>query len=172
MEYKADDQTFSGDLSLKRQYAIENGNLEEIRDIDITTRDELLQSSLSGSSDNRLTEIVSTIQAEQNEVIRSDLSKPVIVQGVAGSGKTTIALHRLSMFIYSYADKVSPKDIMILAPNRLFIDYISEALPELGVNDIKQTTFFEYVQKCLKKKIKFRTLMISFSRFSIKKITS
>ncbi|WP_431801918.1 HelD family protein [Halobacillus andaensis] len=153
VEYKTEDRTYTGNLTLKRQLIVEDGELEEIRDIDITTRDELLQSSLSGSSDNRLTEIVSTIQAEQNEVIRSDLSKPVIVQGVAGSGKTTIALHRLSMFIYSYAGKVKPGEMMILAPNHLFIDYISEALPELGVEQIKQTTFIEYVQKCLGKKI-------------------
>ncbi|MFC7321560.1 RNA polymerase recycling motor HelD [Halobacillus campisalis] len=154
VEYETEDQVHSGNLSLKRQYVIEDGELEEIRDIDITTRDELLQSSLTGSSNNRLTEIVSTIQAEQNEVIRSDLSKPVIVQGVAGSGKTTIALHRLSMFIYSYADRVSPSEMMILAPNRLFINYISEALPELGVEQIRQTTFIDYVEKSIKKKLK------------------
>lgn len=154
--YTTENETFTGDLSLKRQYTIEDGVLEDIRDIDITTRDELLQASLSTSADNRLTEIVSTIQAEQNDVIRSDLSKPVIVQGAAGSGKTTIALHRLSMFIYAYADTVKPEEIMILAPNRLFIDYISEALPELGVQDIKQMTFLEYVQKCLKKQIRIQ----------------
>ncbi|MFC7062930.1 RNA polymerase recycling motor HelD [Halobacillus seohaensis] len=153
VEYEAQGQIYSGDLSLKRQYIIEEGDLKEIRDIDVTTRDELLQATLSESSDNRLTEIVSTIQAEQNEVIRSELSKPVIVQGVAGSGKTTIALHRLSMFIYSYAEQVNPDEMMILAPNHLFIDYISEVLPELGVDQIKQTTFIDYVQKSLGKKI-------------------
>ena len=154
VEYETEEGEVSGDLTLKRQYVIENGELEEIRDIDITTRDELLQASLSGSADNRLTEIVSTIQAEQNEVIRSDLSKPVIVQGVAGSGKTTIALHRISMFIYTFAENTNPDEMMILAPNNLFIDYISEALPDLGVDQIKQTTFIDYVRNSIGKKVK------------------
>ncbi|REJ07151.1 RNA polymerase recycling motor HelD [Halobacillus trueperi] len=154
VEYETEDGEVAGNLTLKRQYVIEEGKLEEIRDIDITTRDELLQDSLSGTADNRLNEIVSTIQAEQNEVIRSDLSKPVIVQGVAGSGKTTIALHRISMFIYTFAENTSPEEMMILAPNDLFIDYISQALPDLGVDQIKQTTFTEYVRKSIGKKVK------------------
>ncbi|SIS65826.1 RNA polymerase recycling motor HelD [Salimicrobium flavidum] len=152
--YEAEAGTIDGSLNLKRQYVIEDGVLEEIRDIDVTTRDELLQVSLSGSADHRLNEIVSTIQAEQNEVVRADLSKPIVVQGVAGSGKTTIALHRLSMFIYTYSEQVDPKNIMILAPNDLFIDYISEALPELGVDDIRQTTFTEYVRQAIGRKVK------------------
>ncbi|SDP63287.1 RNA polymerase recycling motor HelD [Halobacillus aidingensis] len=154
VEYFSEDGKVTGELTLKRQFTIEEGKLVDIRDIDITTRDDLLQSSLSGSADNRLTEIVSTIQAEQNEVIRADLTKPIIVQGVAGSGKTTIALHRISMFIYTYSNKIDPEEMMILAPNHLFIDYISEALPDLGVEQIKQTTYSEYVRNCIGKKIK------------------
>lgn len=154
VEYYSEDGKVTGDLTLKRQFTIEEGELKEIRDIDITTRDDLLQSSLSGSADNRLTEIVSTIQAEQNDVIRADLTKPIIVQGVAGSGKTTIALHRISMFIYNYSDKIEPEEMMILAPNHLFIDYISEALPDLGVEQINQTKFTDYVRNSIGKKIK------------------
>lgn len=90
--YKSEVGEFEGDLCLKRQYIIENGELQEIQDIDITTRDELLQKSLSGSTDNRLEDIVSTIQTEQNQVIRADMDRPLIVQGVAGSGKTTASL--------------------------------------------------------------------------------
>ncbi|GAA3331111.1 hypothetical protein GCM10020331_086350 [Ectobacillus funiculus] len=85
--YEVGDEVVTGNVSLKRQYIIEDGELEEIRDIDITTHDELLQQALSGSAQNRLTDIVSTIQDEQNRVIRADLYKPLIVQGVAGSGK-------------------------------------------------------------------------------------
>ncbi|MBS4174966.1 RNA polymerase recycling motor HelD [Bacillus sp. FJAT-49736] len=154
VSYVAEGEEYSGYLSLKRQFIIENGELEDIRDIDLTTNDELLQMSLANSSSNRLTEIVSTIQEEQNNVIRADLNKPIIVQGAAGSGKTTIALHRLSYFIYTYADHFTPNQLMILAPNRLFIDYISEVLPELGVENIHQTTFVDYVLKCIGKKIK------------------
>ncbi len=133
---------------------IEEGHLQEIRDIDLTTTDELLQDSLAKSSSNRLTEIISTIQEEQNKIIRADLNKPIIVQGAAGSGKTTIALHRISYFIYNYKQHFDPKQLMILAPSNLFIDYISEALPELGVEKVRQTTFTDYVMTCLEKKLK------------------
>jgi DNA helicase II / ATP-dependent DNA helicase PcrA len=152
--YEAYGETQSGYLSLKRQYEIEEGLLKEIRDIDLTTHDELLQKSLSGKADNRLTEIVATIQNEQNEVIRASLQHPIIVQGAAGSGKTTIALHRISYFLYSFGYRFPPEKLMILAPNRLFIDYISAVLPELGVNKINQTTYIDYMRKCLGNKVK------------------
>ncbi|MEH7383432.1 RNA polymerase recycling motor HelD [Bacillus sp. JJ1533] len=154
VSYEAEGEEYEGYLSLKRQFIIEEGELDEIRDVDLTTTDELLQKSLSESASNRLTDIVSTIQEEQNNIIRADLNKPIIVQGAAGSGKTTIALHRISYFIYTYADYFSPDQLMILAPNRLFIDYISEVLPELGVDHILQTTYVDYVKKCLGKPIK------------------
>jgi DNA helicase II / ATP-dependent DNA helicase PcrA len=154
VSYDAYGETQSGYLSLKRQYEIENGLLKEIRDIDLTTHDELLQKSLSGKADNRLTEIVATIQNEQNEVIRASLKHPIIVQGAAGSGKTTIALHRISYFLYSSGYRFPPEKLMILAPNRLFIDYISAVLPDLGVNKIKQTTYIDFMKNCLGKKIK------------------
>ncbi len=154
VSYEAEGEEYPGYLSLKRQFIIEEGELEEIRDVDLTTTDELLQKSLSESASNRLTDIVSTIQEEQNNIIRADLNKPIIVQGAAGSGKTTIALHRISYFIYTYAEYFSPDQLMILAPNRLFIDYISEVLPELGVDHILQTTYVDFVKKCLGKPIK------------------
>lgn len=147
VSYESQGETIRGYLSLKRQYTIDKGELLDYRDIDLTTRDDLLQNSLAGSSTNRLTEIVSTIQAEQNKVIRADMQKPLIVQGVAGSGKTTIALHRVSFFIYTFAKTFSPENLMILAPSRLFIDYISDVLPELGVDRVTQITFTDYVLK-------------------------
>ncbi|MDR7077376.1 DNA helicase-2/ATP-dependent DNA helicase PcrA [Neobacillus niacini] len=152
--YDAYGEMQSGYLSLKRQYEIENGFLKEIRDIDLTTHDELLQKSLSGKADNRLTEIVATIQNEQNEVIRASLKHPIIVQGAAGSGKTTIALHRISYFLYSSGYRFPPEKLMILAPNRLFIDYISAVLPDLGVNKIKQTTYVDFMRASLGRKMK------------------
>lgn len=156
VSYESEGDTYYGYLSLKRQFIIDEGELQEIRDIDLTTNDELLQMSLSESASNRLSEIVSTIQEEQNNIIRADLNKPIIVQGAAGSGKTTIALHRISYFIYTFAEKFTPDQLMILAPNRLFIDYISEVLPELGVENILQTTFVDYVLSCIGKKIKLK----------------
>ncbi|RDI47953.1 RNA polymerase recycling motor HelD [Falsibacillus pallidus] len=156
VSYEAEGETYSGELTLKRQFMIEEGSLDEIRDIDLTTTDELLQESLAKSSSNRLTEIISTIQEEQNRIIRADLNKPIIVQGAAGSGKTTIALHRISYFIYNYKEYFDPRQLMILAPSRLFIDYISEALPELGVEKVRQTTFSDYVMTCIGRQLKLK----------------
>ena len=154
VSYTSEGETYEGNISLKRQFTIEDGDLLDFRDIDVTTVDELLQESLSGSSSNRLTEIVATIQEEQNQIIRADLNKPIIVQGAAGSGKTTIALHRISYFLYHYKDVFEPEQLLILAPSFLFIDYISEALPELGVEKVRQMTFLGYVEEVLGKKIK------------------
>lgn len=155
VSYTSEEGKHTGELELKRQYIIEEGNLDGIRDLDITTRDELLQKSLFEKADKRLNDIVATIQEEQNQVIRANLQKPMIVQGVAGSGKTTIALHRLSYFIYHFAaDKFSPEQLMIMTPNKLFINYITESLPELGVEKIKQTTFLDYVMECIEQSLK------------------
>ncbi|HWQ30567.1 MAG TPA: UvrD-helicase domain-containing protein [Negativicutes bacterium] len=93
--------------------------------------------------DDRLKDIVSTIQSEQNEIIRADIESPLVVQGAAGSGKTTIALHRIAYLIYNYEKSFDPNSFMTIAPNRLFLKYISEVLPELGVEQVKQTTFVE-----------------------------
>ncbi|MCD5324831.1 MULTISPECIES: RNA polymerase recycling motor HelD [Pontibacillus] len=146
VSYEAHGETYEGNVSLKRQYSIEEGELQDFRDIDITTKDDLLQDSLSQNADHRLTEIVSTIQEEQNRVIRADLRKPIVVQGAAGSGKTTIALHRVSYFLYTLQDIFSPEEMLILAPNRLFIDYMKEVLPELGVEKSRSTTYVDYVK--------------------------
>lgn len=156
MEYDVRGEIHKGHLFAKRQYKIENGDLLEIRDIDLTTNDELLQEALAGKADVRLTEIVSTIQKEQNEIIRAHLRQPIIVQGAAGSGKTTIALHRISYFLYTMGEHFNPEQLMILAPNKLFIDYIGDVLPELGVDKICQTTFTDYVLSATKLKLKLQ----------------
>ncbi|KGX90712.1 DNA helicase [Pontibacillus halophilus JSM 076056 = DSM 19796] len=147
VSYEAHGETYEGHVSLKRQYTIEESELIDFRDIDLTTKDEMLQQSLDKNADHRLSEIVATIQEEQNEVIRANLRKPIVVQGAAGSGKTTIALHRVSYFLYTMRDVFQPEEMLILAPNRLFIDYMKEVLPELGVEKSHQTTFTDFVQK-------------------------
>lgn len=138
------DETMSGEMLLKRQYTIENKKLLDYMDIDVTSSDTFLQASLGENKDNRLKDIVSTIQSEQNAIIRADINRPLIVQGVAGSGKTTIALHRISYLIYKYAKSFIPEQFMIIAPNRLFLNYISDVLPELGADSVKQTTYEDY----------------------------
>lgn len=142
-------ESLSGELSLKRQYTIENKHLIDIMDVDITATDTFLQASLGENKDNRLKDIVSTIQSEQNAIIRADIKRPLIVQGVAGSGKTTIALHRIAYLIYTYEKSFYPEQFMIIAPNRLFLNYISGVLPELGANNVIQTTYADYAFKLI-----------------------
>jgi len=144
----------SGEISLKRQYVIEKGELKDITDIDITTNDEFLQAALGSSKDRRLKDIVTTIQSEQNQVIRGGMFQPMVVQGAAGSGKTTIALHRAAFLLYTYENSIAPHQFMIMAPNRLFLSYISEVLPELGVEHIAQTTFEEFAMAFIGRKLK------------------
>lgn len=141
-------------ISLKRQYFITNQILEKYIDIDMKGSDELLQEALSENADDRLKNIVATIQEEQNKIIRADINKPLIVQGVAGSGKTTIALHRAAYLIYNYGKDFSPDSFMIIAPNKFFLNYISNVLPDLGVENVKQYTFEDFAYEVLGKKLK------------------
>lgn len=149
--YTVEEDSVTVDLGLKRQYTIENGILKHFMDVDISTSDEFLQAALGQHAGDKLKDIVSTIQAEQNVIIRSDIHKPLIVQGVAGSGKTTIALHRIAYLIYTYAKSFKPKDFMIIAPNTLFLDYISQVLPELGAESVQQVTYVSLMQGWLGK---------------------
>ena len=135
--------TINGEIKLKRQYFFNDKGLENVMDIDITTNDEMLQPFLSANSDTRLKNIIATIQAEQNKIIRADMWQPLIVQGVAGSGKTTIALHRIAYLIYNYDKKFFPEEFLIIAPNKFFLNYISNVLPDLGVDRVGQSTYEE-----------------------------
>ncbi len=131
----------NGEIKLKRQYFFDDDGLKDVMDIDITTNDEMLQPFLSANSDTRLKNIISTIQAEQNKIIRSDMWQPLVVQGVAGSGKTTIALHRIAYLIYNYDKHFFPEEFLIIAPNKFFLNYISNVLPDLGVDRVGQSTY-------------------------------
>jgi len=169
--YWCPDGDIEGELTLKRQFAINEGILQEIFDIDITTNDEFLQTYLGANSDNRLKEIVSTIQVEQNKIIRADMWKPLIVQGAAGSGKTTIALHRIAYLVYTFEKSFEPENFMIIAPNKLFLNYISEVLPELGVERVKQTTFEEFAMELIGKKFKLKNPFEKLTKFVNQNVT-
>lgn len=163
--YQCPEGEIKGDLSLKRQFSIEDGKLKDIFDIDITTNDEFLQSYLGASADNRLKDIVTTIQTEQNQIIRADMWTPLIVQGAAGSGKTTIALHRIAYLIYTYERTFEPENFMIIAPTRFFLNYISDVLPELGVDRVKQTTFEDFAMEFIGKKVKLKDTYDKLTNF-------
>jgi len=149
--YETPDGRIDGDLTKKRQFYIDDGKLISYYDADVISQDKLLNQVLSSVSQGKLKEVVTTIQAEQNRVIRHPLNKNLIVQGVAGSGKTTIALHRIAYLLYAYQDTLLPKTLMIIAPNPLFLDYISGVLPDLGVSDVHQTTFDDLCAQLLGK---------------------
>lgn len=149
--YEAPAGTIRGRLHLRRSLAVKGGMLQRIVDSQLTGApageqrvDEFLLYRLWESRDARLRDIVSTIQAEQNRIIRADCDRPLIIQGAAGSGKTTVALHRLAFLLYRHRERMAPGRIWIFAPNQIFLDYISAVLPELGVGGIQQTTFQDW----------------------------
>jgi DNA helicase-2/ATP-dependent DNA helicase PcrA len=155
----------SVDLLLKRQFTIDNQELIHFIDVDITTNDSFLQASLEATADDKLKDIASTIQLEQNNIIRAELAKPLIVQGVAGSGKTTIALHRLAYLIYTYEETFDPDNFIVIAPNKMFVSYISNVLPELGVEEVKQTTFVDLMTELIGTVYKQESLVMNMKRF-------
>lgn len=156
--YKAPAGIIDGELSLKRKFLFnEERELERVFDESINEImingeegqglvDEFLKINLEESRGKKLKDVVATIQKEQNDIIRWPRNLPIIVQGSAGSGKTTIALHRLAYLIYRYKENMSGEDILVLAPNKLFLDYISEILPNLGAHEVKQSTFEDLVK--------------------------
>lgn len=170
--YKAPSGVIDGDLKLKRKFLYNSeNNIEKYFDEGIneiilksageesenTLIDEFLKVNLEESTGKKLKEVVATIQKEQNEIIRADKSFPIIIQGSAGSGKTTVALHRLAYLMYRYKETLSGKDILVIAPNKIFLDYISEVLPNLGVELVPQKTFDELAIENLKIKGKLLT---------------
>jgi DNA helicase-2/ATP-dependent DNA helicase PcrA len=154
--YQAPIGVINGELYLKRKFLFRDEELKDAFDEGINEiiiksgmgdenalTDEFLRINLEESISSKLKDVVATIQKEQNEIIRADKNQAVIVQGSAGSGKTTVALHRLAYLLYRYKNKLSGENILVVAPNKLFLDYISEVLPNLGVDKVKQKTFEE-----------------------------
>jgi DNA helicase-2/ATP-dependent DNA helicase PcrA len=157
--YESPDGEIEGYVHLKRNFMIRQGEIVRLVDSYVrgqeegSVTDEFLLYRLGENKDNKLRDIVSTIQGEQDRIIRADRSKALFIQGVAGSGKTTVALHRLAFLLYQYADRMRAERMIIFAPNRMFLDYISGVLPELGVGDIQQTTFSDWSLELLEKTI-------------------
>lgn len=147
--YEAPCGIISGELLVKRQYDIENKILKGFQDVDTVSNDEMLKPYLGVSADNRLKNIVSTIQKEQNDIIREKIYNNLIIQGVAGSGKTTVALHRIAYLVYNNINTIKPEQYLVIGPNKFFVNYISGVLPDLDVNNVSQLTYSELLKQLI-----------------------
>lgn len=147
-KYQAPEGDMPVDILKKRQYVIKKGVLKGLFDSEVDVKDDILQMVLSENSGSKLRDIVMTIQAEQDQIIRQPRNKIVVVNGTAGSGKTTIALHRVAYLLYNYR-KILQDKVVILGPNQIFMEYIKEVLPTLGEEGIKQETFVDFALNML-----------------------
>lgn len=147
--YKAPEKVIKGNLKRKRQYKIENAKIKHIFDNNINIDDSLLQEVLSNDGSEKMKNIVNTIQQEQNKIIRNVEDKSLIVQGIAGSGKTSVALHRIAFLLYKI-ENLSSKNVLIFSPNNIFSEYISNVLPELGEDNPSETTYANFLESCIK----------------------
>ena len=134
--YTAPQGRTDGELTRKRQFKITGGQMEYAFDSSQNIQDDILQQELAHTSDEKMKSIISTIQKEQNRIIRDEKAKVMIIQGVAGSGKTSIALHRVAFLLYRYRNTIKAQNVTIISPNKVFGDYIAGVLPELGEEPI------------------------------------
>lgn len=155
--YRSPTGTINGEISLKRQYRIRNGKMEFMIESALTVHDDILQKELSSHANDKMKNIVATIQREQNRIIRNEDTRALIIQGVAGSGKTSIALHRIAYLLYAFKGSISSRDILIISPNKVFADYISDVLPELGEETIPETSMEQILSKVLEHKYKYQS---------------
>lgn len=145
-----------GVISLKRQYRIRNGKMEYMLESSLTVHDDILQKELSATTNDKMKNIVATIQHEQNKIIRNEDAQALIIQGVAGSGKTSIALHRIAYLLYAFKGNISSKEILIISPNKVFADYISNVLPELGEETVPETSMEQILSGILDNKYNYQ----------------
>jgi DNA helicase II / ATP-dependent DNA helicase PcrA len=155
--YETPSGRIEGKIILKRQYKIQDGKMEFMIENDVNIHDDVLQRELSKSADDKMKNIIATIQRDQNAVIRNETAPVMVIQGVAGSGKTSIALHRIAFLLYRFRDSIKSKDVLIISPNKVFADYISNVLPELGEENIPEILMEELASEVLENKFTFQT---------------
>ena len=148
--YEAPGGLMEGEITSKWQYRIKNGRMIYGFESDTKIDDEILKKELGANGDVKLKNIVRTIQKEQNTIIRNTKDKIMVIQGAAGSGKTSVALHRIAYLLYHERDRLKASDVLILSPNSVFSDYISHILPELGEENIQEMSFDIFAYRELK----------------------
>ena len=153
VSYESPSGTISGEMTLKRQYKMEDGKLKYYVNTDVSIEDELLLDILSGATQRRIRQIVATIQTEQNKAIRYGNEKLLSVIGGAGSGKTSVAMHRIAFLMYRYRNKLDASKILVLSPSNSFSEYISTVLPELGEENTASVTLYKLVSGLIPGKI-------------------
>ncbi|NRD80380.1 UvrD-helicase domain-containing protein [Bacillus sp. BRMEA1] len=150
-QYSTPEGDIIGEMKLKRQFIIRASIIKGMFETGVTIGDEMLQEVLGNNASSQMKSIVATIQREQNAIIRNEKSKLLIVQGVAGSGKTSAALQRIAYLLYRYRSTLKSENIMLFSPNPLFNSYVATVLPELGEENMQQVTFQEYLLQRLGK---------------------
>lgn len=155
--YQSPNGVVDCNVVLKRQFRIRGGKMDYMIDTDLAIHDDVLQKELNRSSSAKMKNIVATIQKEQNSIIRDVESKNLVIQGVAGSGKTSVALHRIAFLLYRYKESITSDDILIISPNKVFANYISNVLPELGEESVAETSLEEIANRLFDYNIKFES---------------
>lgn len=146
-KYDSIDGEIKGIMKLKRQFIIHNGKIDGMFDTGLTIGDSLLQAMLGGRASSHMKSIVATIQKEQNQIIRNETDRYLIVQGAAGSGKTSAALQRVAFLLYRFRKTLRSDNMLLFSPNPLFSSFISSVLPELGEENVIQTTFKDFIEE-------------------------
>lgn len=152
-EYEAPDGIMEGIIKLKRQIIIEDSKVKKVLDTDIVTNDEILQEYLNVHADTKMKDIIASIQKEQNDIIREPMKSNIIVQGVAGSGKTSVALHRIAYLLYNMPNNISGNQFLLIGPNTYFLDYISSVLPDLDTTPIVQKRYVDLAMEYIGEKV-------------------
>ncbi len=142
-EYDFNNQKYKGDILSKRQIIIKDGILKKVAEEDVLSDDNILVEYLEENLDARLKSIIATIQKEQNQIIRRPLMEHNIIEGVAGSGKTTVALHRIAYLLYNNERNIKDEEFMIIGPNKYFLNFIADLLPDLDIKNVCEYTFEE-----------------------------
>lgn len=155
--YQSPEGEVDCEIHLKRQFRIREDEIALMIDSEVNVVDDVLQEELSRTSDEGMKNIVATIQRDQNAIVRDEEGRELVIQGVAGSGKTSIALHRIAFLLYRFKDTLSSEDILIISPNRVFADYISNVLPELGEETVNEIVMEAVADELLGGQYRFQT---------------